>query len=105
MILFTPRHVEMIKAGEKTQTRRVWKRPRAKVGAVHKVKTELFSKEHHCRIRILGLRLERLADISEEDARAEGGYTVAEYIEIWREINGVWNQDQLVYVVTFEVVR
>lgn len=105
MILFTPRHVEMIKAGRKTQTRRIWKRPRAKVGAVHLVKTELFSKEHHCKIRILDVRRERLGDITEDDARAEGGYTVAEYIEIWREINGVWNQDQLVYVVTFEVVR
>jgi len=105
VILFTPRHVEMIKAGEKTQTRRVWKRPRAKVGAVHLVKTELFSKEHHCRIRITGLRSQRLADISEEDARAEGGYTVAEYIQVWREINGDWNPDQLVYVVDFEVVK
>lgn len=104
MILFTPNHVEMIKAGEKTQTRRIWKRPRAKVGAVHLVKTELFSKEHHCKIRILDVRLEPLGAVSEEDARAEGGYTVAEYIEVWREINGDFDPDQLVYVVDFEVV-
>jgi hypothetical protein len=104
MILFKPYHVEEIIAGRKTQTRRIWKRPRAKVGAVHLVKTELFSKEHHCKIRILDVRRERLGDISEDDARAEGGYTVAEYIEVWREINGVWNPDQDVFVVTFEVV-
>jgi hypothetical protein len=104
MILFKPYHVEEIIAGRKTQTRRIWKRPRAKVGAVHLVKTELFSKEYHCKIRIIDVRRERLGNISEDDARAEGGYTVAEYIEVWREINGVWNPDQLVYVVDFEVI-
>lgn len=104
MILFKPCHVEMIKAGAKTQTRRVWKRPRAKVGSIHKVKTVMLSKDYHCKIRILDVRRERLGDISEDDARAEGGYTVAEYIEIWKAINGVFDPDQLVYVVDFEVV-
>lgn len=105
MILFTPNHVEMIKAGEKTQSRRIWKRPRAKVGSIHLVKTELFSKEHHCRIRILDVRRELLGNITEDDARAEGGYSISEYIEVWREINGVFDPDQLVYVVDFEVVK
>jgi hypothetical protein len=104
VILFTPHHVEKIKAGAKTQTRRAWKRPRAKVGAVHLVKTELFSKEHHCKIRILDVRRERLGDISEDDARAEGGYSISEYIQVWKSINGVFDPDQLVYVVVFEVV-
>jgi hypothetical protein len=105
LILFTPHHVEMIKAGEKTQTRRIWKRPRAKVGAVHLVKTELFSREHHCKIRILDVRRELLGNITEDDARAEGGYSISEYIQVWEAINGVFDPDQLVYVVTFEVVH
>ena len=105
MILFKSHHVDMIKAGAKTQTRRVWKRPRAKIGSVHKVKTELFSPNYHCLIRIVDVHQERLGDISVSDVWAEGYQTLDEYAEVWTSINGVWDPDQLVYVVSFEVVR
>ena len=105
MILFKDYHIKPILRGRKTQTRRLWpKGPRVKVGAVHLVKTELFSKEHHCKIKILDVHQERLGDISADDVYAEGYSSIDEYVDAWIEINGSFDPDQLVYVVAFEVL-
>lgn len=103
MLLFRPELVPLIIDGKKTQTRRTWSRPRVRVGSVHHVKTRLFG-EAHCRVRITGLRRERLGDISEEDARAEGCSSREEFIRLWRSIHGSWEEDRAVWVVTFEVI-
>ncbi len=36
MLLFRPEHVPMILSGQKTQTRRLWARPRVREGSIHK---------------------------------------------------------------------
>ena len=102
-LLFKPEHVGLILSGRKTQTRRVWKKSRAKVGAVHKAKTALFSPDHFALIRITGLRRERLGDITLEDVRREGYDTLEEFKEVWIRINKSWNQELEVYVVSFEL--
>lgn len=62
------------------------------------------------RIRITAIRRERLQDITEEDARAEGVDSVAEYRELWESINGKtkgarWADNPDVFVLTFELVK
>lgn len=104
-MLFQHEHVEPILCGTKTQTRRVWKKCRAKVGAVHKAKLVMLSRDYFALIRITGVRQERLGGISEADAKAEGGYTIEGYKREWIRINGTWDPDQLVYVVDFVVVE
>ena len=104
MILFRDYHIKPILRGRKTQTRRIWKRQRVKVGAVHKVKTVMLSKDYHCKIKILDVHQERLGDISADDVYAEGYSSIDEYVDAWIDINGSFDPDQLVYVVTFEVV-
>ncbi len=105
VLLFRPEHEEAILLGKKTQTRRIWKRQRVKVGSLHKAKTKLFSKDYFAILKITGVRSERLGDISEADAQAEGGYTPETYRQKWIEINGSWNPDQLVFVVDFVVAE
>jgi len=110
MILFRPEHVEPILAGTKTQTRRCWKRPRCKVGSIHLAKTEMLSKDYFAKLKILGLAVERLGDISDDDARSEGYPSVFVYLKAFQEINKIPDEEffgmlnTIVYVVYFEVV-
>lgn len=73
------------------------------MGAVHKAKTALFSRDNFALIRIIGLRRERLGDITLEDVRREGYDTLEEFKEVWIRINKSWDPELEVYVVSFEL--
>jgi hypothetical protein len=103
-LLFKP-HVGLIIFGRKTQTRRIWDRPRAKPGAVHKAKTLLYSMDYFASIRVIAVRKERLGDISLEDVRREGYESLEAFKEEWIRINRVWDHELEVYVVSFELVE
>lgn len=104
MILFKAEHIPMIHNGTKTETRRMWKNQRAKVGSLHKIKKWMFQESHHGLIRILDVRKEKLLDITEEGAKAEGGYTIESYIKKWFEINPKSSLNPKLFVIKFEYV-
>ena len=87
MLLFKPEHVKPIQDGTKTQTRRIWKKAQAKIGSIHKAKTEMFSKDYFALLVILDVHREEFHCLTEEDAQKEGGYTRESYIEKFFEIN------------------
>jgi uncharacterized protein YhfF len=110
-MLFKPRHIEQIRTGEKTVTRREWKEDYSgpNVGTVVAAKTELFKPDDECDcyIRITGKRTEALGDISQESARREGEYDGVEdfrsgYERVYGE--GAWDPKKIVTVVEFEYV-
>lgn len=102
MILFRPENVLLVLSGRETQTRRRWRRPRVKVGSVHQAKTGFKKDEVFARIRITGLRQERLGDISPEDVYREGYDTWDEFAAVWRRIHGsAPDPDEIVWVVDF----
>jgi hypothetical protein len=72
MLLFKPQHVDPILLGTKTQTRRFWKKARAKAGSIHLAKQKMISREYFARLEILDVYKERLGSISEQDALSEG---------------------------------
>jgi len=105
LILFKPEHVDMIRSGRKTQTRRIWKKPRAKVGAVHLAKTKMLSREYFAKLRILDVYREFPSDISDDDARAEGYDDASAYLVAFCRINHLSAiPDKTVFVVKFEVI-
>ena len=61
------------------------------------------------RIRILAIRQERLQDITEADAKAEGVSGKGEYAKLWNRINkrkGTrWSDNPMVWALTFEVAK
>lgn len=107
MLLFKPEFVNPILTGQKTQTRRVWKgqKRRVKVGSIHLAKTYMFSSEFFAKLMIENTHKERLGDLSEEDALKEGGFSLNEFVEVWKRINGHYNPDLIVWVIEFNVVN
>jgi hypothetical protein len=105
-VLFKERHVGPIERGEKTVTRRLWKRWHVRVGGIYPIQTRLFGPGSEPRgwVRVTDGGLERLGDITEASALAEGGYTTEEFRRVWTEINGAWDPTRVVHVVEFEYV-
>jgi hypothetical protein len=103
MILFKKRFIEPILSGEKTQTRRTGKK-RWNIGSIHQARLSYYGKPF-AHLRILDVRRERVGDISEADARAEGVGSSEEFVRLWPEINGEWDPDLEVWVVEFELAE
>ena len=107
-LLFQPGHIKAIREGAKTATRRDWAENyhRPSAGDIRMAVPEMFMSdaECDCYIRITDSYQEPLGDLSPADANAEGGYTVEEFREAWREINGEWEPSLTVDVVEFEYV-
>lgn len=104
MILFKKHFIFPILIDLKTQTRRTWKTPRAKEGTIHQAKTDYSTQGLFAHLHINEVYQERLGDISPQDARKEGGYTVESYIAEFKRVYGFWDENLTVYVVDFETV-
>lgn len=100
MILFKREHVQPILEGRKTQTRRTG-RLRWKIGTIRQAKTGFRKDDEFAKLRIEAIRQERLGDISEADARAEGYSSIEDYIEAFRRIYGFWDGDTVVWAIDF----
>jgi len=104
-MLFKPEHKEMILKGTKTATRRIWKRPRVKVGGVYKAKLKMISKEYFARIKVIEYYKQELGEMTEKDAVKEGYKSIMDFHDIWIKINGAWHDNQVVDVIEFELIK
>lgn len=101
MIFSVPGHVEMIKAGTKTQTRR--KSPSYTPGHSYAISKGREKAIEEGRILITRKRAERYLDggISVSDAIAEGDYTPGQFEILFSNINPGWI---VRYAYTFEFI-
>ena len=109
-MFFTKENIELIRQGSKTETRRIWKKPHVKVGKTYQCRTSRYAKtpEDSPYIKITAMRKERLGEITPEAAKREGmdsGLKVFQFRELWVKLHGLWDPDQEVYVIDFEVVK
>ena len=104
MLLFKANHIDLIQKGWKTVSRRMWVKPRVKVGSYHQIKTTIFTKEHFGYVKIDKLYLEHLSDITDLQAAREGNYTKHEYLKLFHELYPDAGDDPMLWVVEFTYV-
>ncbi|MEM4704053.1 MAG: ParB/RepB/Spo0J family partition protein [Candidatus Bathyarchaeia archaeon] len=89
--------------GTKTQTSRTnIPDTKLKVGAI--VRATILE-PNVANLRVTAIERKKLKYFDEEDAKREGGYTLREFKKLWEEMYGVWDENQLVYIVHFEKVE
>lgn len=109
-MLFKPRHIELIREGVKTATRRDWKDQYARPneGSIVMAVPEMFATDDECDcyIRVESIYQQPLGEMTQADAVKEGGYTLRGFRDEWEQINGAdsWSDDLVVDVVEFEYV-
>ena len=104
-MLFRKKHIELILAGRKTQTRRLpGKSANYHVGRVYSIRDVWFRKAQG-HILITRKFRQRLGEISPEDFRKEGYSSLEEFHEAWKEINGYWNPNEIVTCYEFTPVK
>lgn len=96
---FLLRQYESVLDGSMTQTIRRRVDPRIEPGALVRADVVQFAT-----LEVTDLVRKRLGDVDEEDARQEGGYTLEQFRQLWRQTYGSWNPDDLVTLVRFKVV-
>lgn len=100
---FRLNHMKSILEGVKIQTsRKAIPDPKVKVGAI--IHASVWE-PHFANLRITSIERKRLGEMTEADAKREGGYTLEEFKEVWKRIHGDWNENESVYVINFERVK
>jgi ParB family chromosome partitioning protein len=96
-------HMKPILDGTKTQTsRKGIPDPRVKIGSV--VNAAVWE-PHFATLRVVSIVRKRLGEFTEEDAKREGGYTLAEFKKTWMGLHGDWDDNEFVYVFGFQLDR
>lgn len=97
---FSKVHADAIVKGVKTQTSRKTKDPRLQTGVIVRAQVT-----HFADLEIAGVYRKKLGDFDDEDAMREGGYTLEEFKEVWKELHDEWNPNESVYVMRFKLAR
>ena len=111
MILFKSESMEKILAGEKSQTRKLWDRPRAKEGSEHLfyLRPPMTGERPFARALITRVWRQQLGEMEEEEARAEGYASVQAFLDAFQQINGRKIKGDLrqvqVYAVEFQLLE
>ncbi len=96
--------IDMVLAGNKTQTRRPTKDSAWTVGGVYGVVPNKGAPPVAL-IKLLDLRQERVGDITDVDAQAEGVKDAATFKAEWAKFKRGWDPEKLVWVLEFKLLQ
>jgi hypothetical protein len=102
VLLFKRHLAAQIRAGTKTQTRRISK-IRYCEGSIQPIQ-ENYSEKAKDHIKINKRYEQRLGDMTEEQTKAEGFNALKEFKENWIKLYGDWNPNQFVTAYEFRLV-
>jgi ParB/RepB/Spo0J family partition protein len=95
---FSKIHADTILKEIKTQTSRKTKDPRLEKGVIVRAQVT-----HFADLEVTDVYRKKLGNFDEEDARREGGYTLEEFKQVWKELHGEWNPNESVYIIRFRL--
>lgn len=101
-LIFTAADKESILKGLKTQTTGI-NTPDPKIKSPNTVHATVLE-PHFADLRVLSVERKRLKYFTEEDAKAEGGYSLEDFKETWKRKHSEWNENQLVYIIRFKKI-
>jgi hypothetical protein len=107
MVLFKRYHIWPMHTGIKTYTRRFWKTPHVKVGKWYPVTHKMYPQPEDVvgQIYVEDLYRQSLGMMTEQDAYAEGGYTLAGYKRTLEAISKKpWDDCAVPFVLKFRFV-
>ena len=93
-------HVDPIVEGKKTQMSRKGVDPKIRPGKIVRAAVT-----HFADLKVEDVYRKRLGDFNEDDAEREGGYTLEEFKESWKELHGEWNPYEIIHIVKFRLVK
>lgn len=102
MMLFKSHIIVRILQKRKTQACRLHKR-KWQVGRTYAITGRWFGKPQGL-IIIKNMFQQRLGEVSEDEAKAEGYESLADFQEDWKSITGYWNPLEPVTAYEFELV-
>ena len=104
-MMFDDLTINKIQQDQKDETRRLVRNNRrpAVPGSIHKLKKDRTNKVYGW-IKILDCHQEKLGDLTEEGAKAEGFNSIDEYLDYFEKVNGTKDPDTMVWVVKFELI-
>ena len=102
-LLFKKQFISKIREGEKIQTRRL-KKPNIKIGKTYSLRSS-YTQVLPERILITDVFQQYLGEISRDDVQKEGFDSLNAFINIWREIYGSYNPEELIWVIEFQYVE
>lgn len=97
---FSKAHADAILKQVKTQTSRKTKDPRLQKGVNVRAQVTYFAD-----LEVTDVYRKKLGDFDEEDAKREGGYTLDEFKEVWKELHGEWNPNESLYIIQFRLMK
>jgi hypothetical protein len=101
-LLFKNQFLSKIRENKKTQTRRL-KQPRIKIGKTYNLRSS-YTRVLPEKILITDIFQQYLGEISLEDIHKEGFEDLNEFIQVWREIYGNYDPEEIIWVVEFQYV-